>query len=47
MILKGKTRIHQLEGIASAEIAIPLTNTEIDSLWAGNEHWQRACSNFF
>jgi hypothetical protein len=29
-----------------AEIVVPFTNAEIASLWAQDEHWQRACSNF-
>jgi hypothetical protein len=29
------------------EIVVPFTNAEIASLWAQDEHWQRACSNFF
>ena len=30
-----------------AEIVVPFTNAEIVSLWAENEHWQRAYSNSF
>ena len=30
-----------------AEIMVTFTNTEIASLWAENERWQRACNNFW
>lgn len=44
LILKGKLRLHQLTGIDPSR---PLTNEEISSLWAENEYWQRACSDFW
>ena len=46
LILKGKLIFCQLAGIDPAEIVVPFTNAEIASLWAENEHWQRAYSNF-
>ena len=44
MIIKGKVRLHQLTGRDPAEIAVPITNEGISSLWKDNEYWQRACS---
>jgi hypothetical protein len=38
---------YQLAGMDPAEIVVPFTNAEIVSLWAENEHWQRAYSNSF
>ena len=39
-------RPQQLVGMDLAEIVVPFTNSEIASLWAQDEHWQRACNNF-
>ena len=47
LILKRKLRLLQVVRIDPTEIVIPFTtNAEIPSLWAENEYWQRACSNF-
>lgn len=35
-------RLHQLTGIDPTEIVVPLTNAEISSLKAHDEHWERA-----
>jgi hypothetical protein len=29
-----------------ADIVVPFPNAEIVSLWAQDEQWQKACSNF-
>lgn len=42
LILKGKMRLPQLVGMDPAEVVLPFTNSEIASLWAQDEHWQRA-----
>ena len=46
LIFKGKFRLRQLIGRDPAEIVVPLTNEEIDRLWADSEPWQKACSDF-
>ena len=47
MILIGKLRLCQLAEKDTARILVPFSNAEIASLWAENDHWQRAWSNFF
>ena len=44
LILKGQMRLRQLVWMDLAEIVVK--NTEIASLWAQDEQWQKACSNF-
>ena len=46
LIFKGKFTLRQLIGKDLAEIVVPLTNEEIDRLWADSEPWQKACSDF-
>lgn len=46
LILKGKMRLQQIVRTDPAEIVVPFINAEMASLWAQDEHWQRACSNF-
>ena len=47
LLLKKRERLQKLVGMDPAEIVVPFTNAEIVSLWAENEHWQRAYSNSF
>ena len=39
-------RLNQLADIDPDEIVVPFSNAEISSLWAENEHWQRASITF-
>jgi hypothetical protein len=39
-------RLWLLVGIDPVETVVPFTDTEIDSLWAQDEHWQRAWKDF-